>query len=405
MKFNPLAVLQGWLEFSLFSAGNDQIGPGSIIKSRYVSPWEIPDLETRISSAQQITYSTRDTFFKQGRAVTTVLVPKTRELTATSPQVVSYQIPEDAVADQCAPSKSLLVADMTDVRAIKDLLDAGYIVNTPDYEGERNAFTAGIQSGRATLDSIRAVLQSLPAEEASVILWGYSGGSIATGWALELQPEYAPELEDTIIGGVVGGYSVDPSSIINVLNGTLNAGLLPASLIGLSNEYPEVEKLLQSQLVDEHLDEFYYPNTHCIEDVTRYFAYKDVFRYFKDGHKILDNRILTQVSDNITLGKYTPRIPMFIYHGIEDELIDYRSVDAVVQKYCSQGAKVDYVQNLHGDHMETEFYGVDYALNWIQHAFSGSLSSQCTFKQVNFNSRSSSNLITYIRNLYRAIII
>ena len=48
------------------------------------------------------------------------------------------------------------------------------------------------------LNSIRAALKSGKItnikDDAKVVMWGYSGGSLASGWAAALQPSYAPEL-------------------------------------------------------------------------------------------------------------------------------------------------------------------------------------------------------------------
>lgn len=70
---------------------------------------------------------------------------------------------------------------------IEPLLDQGYIVSVPDYESQNDAFGAGIQSGHAVLDSIRAVLAfselALDPNNVRIQAWGYSGGALATGWA------------------------------------------------------------------------------------------------------------------------------------------------------------------------------------------------------------------------------
>ena len=34
---------------------------------------------------------------------------------------------------------------------------------------------------------------------------GYSGGAIATEWAAELAPSYAPEVNERLIGAAIGG--------------------------------------------------------------------------------------------------------------------------------------------------------------------------------------------------------
>lgn len=352
--------------------------PGTILRSRAVE--ELPGLEG-VQGVYQLLYRTADTFSNPEAAVTTVIVPEN----ATS-KVISYQIPEDAVADHCAPSRRLRV-NVTDP-AIQRILDFGHIVNTPDYEGPQNAFTAGIQAGQATLDSVRAVLASqditgIPSH-AKIGIWGYSGGSIASGWAAELQPTYAPEL--SVAGVAVGGYAVDPAAIIRLFNGTLNAGLLPASLVGLSNEYPEIQKLLETQLKPELIDDFYFVSTHCVEEVTVHYAYQDVFRYFKDGEDILENDVLKKISNDVTLGQHIPKIPLFVYQGIDDELVPCKSVDHIVKYYCKAGVSVEYIQNTHGDHMETEYDGIEFALHWLDTRLnSNQTPTDCTFNKANFS--------------------
>lgn len=117
------------------------------------------------------------------------------------------------------------------------LLTQGLIVNIPDYQGSQAAFSSGLQAGRATLDSIRAVLSSshitgIP-KDADVAMWGYSGGSIATEWAAELQPSYAPELKKNIKGAAMGGTVVNLHNSMKTMNKSKSAGLGIAGLWGL----------------------------------------------------------------------------------------------------------------------------------------------------------------------------
>ena len=87
----------------------------------------------------------------------------------------------------------------------------------------------GRQSGHGTLDSIRAILQSGNFtgvdEDAQVAMWGYSGGSLASGWAAALQPHYAPELEDNLIGAALGGFVTNITATAEATDGKLLAGL------------------------------------------------------------------------------------------------------------------------------------------------------------------------------------
>jgi hypothetical protein len=59
-----------------------------------------------------------------------------------------------------------------------------------------------------TLDSIRAAFNASAVEtatNANVALLGYSGGAIASEWAAELAPTYAPDVNARLIGAAIGG--------------------------------------------------------------------------------------------------------------------------------------------------------------------------------------------------------
>jgi hypothetical protein len=59
-------------------------------------------------------------------------------------------------------------------------------------------------------------------------MWGYSGGSLATEWAAELQPTYAPELN--FAGAALGGLVPNITSVLKTINGGhLLASSQPAS--------------------------------------------------------------------------------------------------------------------------------------------------------------------------------
>jgi len=81
-------------------------------------------------------------------------------------------------------------------------------VTTPDYEGPKAASSAGIQAGKAALDSTRATLNSTNITtislQARAIMWDYSGGNAPSQFAAQLQPYYSTDLNNTIIGTVRG---------------------------------------------------------------------------------------------------------------------------------------------------------------------------------------------------------
>ncbi|WP_253813695.1 lipase family protein [Nocardia amikacinitolerans] len=67
----------------------------------------------------------------------------------------------------------------------------------PDHQGPRQAYAAGLMAGHAVLDSVRAAVRTPHLglhHAAPTIVTGYSGGAIASGWAAQLAPKYALEL-------------------------------------------------------------------------------------------------------------------------------------------------------------------------------------------------------------------
>ena len=118
---------------------------------------------------------------------------------------------------------------------------AGETVVVPDTEGENADFSAGPEYGINTLDSLRAALSS-PATGLTgarkIGLIGYSGGAIATEWAAELAPSYAPDVNSRIVGAAMGGVLVDPVHNLHYVDGsTIWAGVIPMGLIGDSRAF------------------------------------------------------------------------------------------------------------------------------------------------------------------------
>jgi hypothetical protein len=77
---------------------------------------------------------------------------------------------------------------------------------------------SGLQAGYATLDSLRAVMRSgnitgIDPKPITTLL-GYSSGGQAVGWATELHPTYAPELE--IAGAARGGIGPNLTALLNL---------------------------------------------------------------------------------------------------------------------------------------------------------------------------------------------
>ena len=137
--------------------------PGDILKLETLPVLLVvyiyPLLLKRLATFNQI----RRLFWKSNAFVATLIQP----LNANPSKLVSYQSWEDASHIDCSPSYGMqfkspatTVTTQIDMTLIVPLLQNGYYVIIPDYEGPKSTFTVGRQSGKATLNSIRAALQT-----------------------------------------------------------------------------------------------------------------------------------------------------------------------------------------------------------------------------------------------------
>lgn len=282
--------------------GFESAKPGAILRSRAVpsalSLFQLIPLN--LKGSWQLLYRTTDSLGNPTATVTTVLVPKN----ADTKKLLSYQVAEDSGGEiNCAPSYTLQTGSNTtyagtggiEAALIAAALNQGWIVNTPDWEGPKSTFVAGLQAGYATLDGVRAALSSgsltSVSSDAKVQMWGYSGGALASEWAAELQANYAPEIP--FVGMAIGGITPNVENVFNTINKGLFAGIAAAGFLGLGNAYPDFGNYVQQSLVPAKAAAFNQAGEQCFyADVVGY-AGQDVYTYFKQGQDIFRGKLLT----------------------------------------------------------------------------------------------------------------
>lgn len=154
--------------------------PGAILAHRPV-PNPLP--KAKYSAAYQLLYRTTDALGNPIATTTTVIIPANADFA----KLLSYQVVYDTSDVDCSPSYAIQEGgSFLSDNGYTYPLTVGWVVNTPDYEGPQAAFTNGPISGQATLDSIRAALASTSITgvqpNATVALWGYSGGVSASAF-------------------------------------------------------------------------------------------------------------------------------------------------------------------------------------------------------------------------------
>lgn len=337
--------------------------PGTVLRIRE-APGNLTSLFNNCSTAYNILYRTTNDRYKPDWAVTTVLVPD-----VNAPALLSYQIPYDSAYLDASPSYALYsnADNYSEYRVdISIGLSDGWFVNIPDYEGPLASFTAGVQAGHATIDSIRAVLSVHKklglAEGARYAMWGYSGGALASEWAAELQVQYAPELNFS--GAALGGLAPNTTSTLFTINRSSSVGLAAVSLsgfrglseptdtdllnqssyLGATSQYPEGREYLLSRLRTSgpyNATGFLAALNYTLGQAHAAYAYQDIGDYFIGGIDDLVSVVPRTISNrNGILGYHgVPQMPLFVYKAIVDEISVVEDTDSLVAEYCKSESR------------------------------------------------------------------
>lgn len=362
-------------------AGYESSSPGAALRTRQVElGWRGTSIPI---SATQILYRTTNQFGRPTATVTTVISPP-GAAAGTPRRVVSYHSFYDALGSQCDPSYTLRGGNAAeapiDITLISGLLAAGYTVAAPDYEGRGLRWTMARESGYAALDGVRAALGHLRAPARTPVgLFGYSGGSIPTGFGAELAPRYAPELN--IVGAAAGGVLVNPANNLGYVNGSQNwAGVIPALMAVYAETYgidmqsylsPKGKRVL-GQVAGE-----------CIE------AFADKYPGLTDHQLLVPTvgglldvpGVRQAISQNVmgTLG--TPRSPMMLgvgnVDGTGDGVMIAADVARLAGSFCNRGVPTTFTEYRGSNHTRAFIPWSAEALGFLNSRFSGQPAGGC----------------------------
>jgi hypothetical protein len=368
------------------------IAPGTVLKTRTLS-YHVAGIPLPVRAVQLLYRSTGQT----GEAtvnVTSVLRPP---LSFGAPGVVAYGSFYDSLNPDDEPSYAISggltlggVIPNVESALFAPELSAGNAVVISDTEGENADFAAGPEYGMNTLDSLRAALSSSATGlvgSTKIGLIGYSGGAIATEWAAELAPTYAPDVNSKIAGASFGGVLVDPAHNLHYVDGSLIwAGVMPMAIIGVSrafhidltpylSEYGlEIYEKLQKASIAEVLGQ--YPGlTWAQMAKPEYSTPESVPAYVETVNKLIMGTggtptaplLIAQGAGGILEG--TPGNKAGIGPG--DGVMIAGDVRTLARGYCGRGVTVQYDQYEALAHIETAVPWVTATIPWLAARFAG----------------------------------
>ncbi|MGI8679626.1 MAG: lipase family protein [Jatrophihabitans sp.] len=338
--------------------------------------------------AWQVKYKTIDQVGHPSAFVTTLLVPNTPWRGTGARPLISYQVAVDALSTKCAPSyvmragltaaltsgPTVLSSNAADETAnITQAVLRGFAVAVPDWEGPRADWIGDSGDARGVLDGIRAVrnfARDGVTAQSPISLVGYSGGALATDWAIQMQPKYAPELH--FIATALGGTPANIADAIAAFKANLGArAAIPLLLAALQRSYPKWH--LDQYLSDAGRVAVANSQHDCLLDSLIRNAGVDPAIWEKSPGSLFDNPVLSNSIADISPVRYpgTPHTPILFYHAANDELAPIADMRQLARRDCREHRVVHIVTSPIGEHITYVLLGFPVALNYLAQRFAG----------------------------------
>ncbi|MFE3029290.1 lipase family protein, partial [Nocardia tengchongensis] len=223
-------------------------GPGRLLAAEPMTARMLPGLKLP-ARAWRISYTSTTVTGAPTQVTGTVLVPNTPWRGPGSRPLVGYAVGTQGLASTVAAASWQLRFGLEyESVFLRAALNRGWALAVTDYPGlgspGLHPYVMGRALGPAVLDSMRAARRLPGADldpDGPLGIYGYSEGGNAAGWALQLQPTYAPDLE--LAGGAVGSAPADMLDMVKFLDGTPAAFLLFYGVLGIEAAYPELNVL------------------------------------------------------------------------------------------------------------------------------------------------------------------
>ncbi|MEV2225042.1 lipase family protein [Nocardia vinacea] len=300
-------------------------------------------------------------------ATTTVLTPIGHQ---PDGPLLSYQHFINALGTACAVSHQLYSGDpnlVTTASILNTALAQGWSVALPDHLGPNFAFGAARLGGQIVLDGVRAVkrLPELAVQHSRVVLAGYSGGGMATGWAAALQPSYAPELD--LAGAAIGGAPMNMEIMAEAVGMETHPafGLAMAAAIGLEREYPQ-RMPVSAYLNKRGLAVRDAMANSCTNQILVTGVGGSAREYLASTPTAALPEARTVLREN-SLEFYgaVPEIPVFEWHSPTDPLIPIEAIDHVDSRWCAAGVRLQTLQVPAFEHLSAAVIGAPGVLPWL----------------------------------------
>jgi pimeloyl-ACP methyl ester carboxylesterase len=354
------------------------LAPGTVVRTREVEMAFLGVIPQRVS-AWQLLYRSTDLNGDPEVAVTTVVLPAGADPAEPRP-LLAYQCAIDAITSSAFPSYAMRRGARSwgsippwEFVLLAGVLRKGWAISVADHEGMLGRFGAAREPGYRVLDGIRAAIafEPLGLEPSNpVAILGYSGGGMASSWAAEMAPTYAPELN--LVGAALGSPVGDPEQTFRRLNGTFYAGLPAMVIAGLRSGYPELASVIHEQASFLGRKKLQQLESSSTVAAVAHFRGDNFANYLEAPlDDVIGTPAVKAVFDDLRLGLSTPTCPLLMTQSMHDHIISVDDVDAQHQRYLDGGATVRYVRDRASEHISLHVLALPLVLHWLSDRFAG----------------------------------
>ncbi|HEY5840439.1 MAG TPA: lipase family protein [Mycobacterium sp.] len=371
----PQTVAESGMKLDADYSGAGQV-PGALI-SASVLPTVDRRLRSSTSLAARVEYTSTSGITDGHTPVSgTVFVPKGKPPQGGWP-ILAYGHGTTGVAPDCGPSLSQTLLGSSLI--IQALVNEGYLVTMPDYqglgmEGTYHPYLDSTTAGYNMIDAVRAARKLVPAASNKWVALGLSQGGQAAWAANELNANYGSDLD------LRGSVSLSPPTDLTdfateAAAGTLNKDQRPALqliLHSLKNAYSDfnlddyrrgiveskwdVLSACQGPLVSER------------KAVTSQISADDLRPSSPEAVAMLKGYL-----QKMSLPQGPTAAPMLVIYGDKDSLLPVAWTDRAVEAACQMGDVIEIEAQRGKDHGDID---QSRAFPWIQERFAGAPPAQ-----------------------------
>jgi pimeloyl-ACP methyl ester carboxylesterase len=344
-------------------------GPGTLLDARV-----LPTIDRRLpamtSISGRMTYTSTSAITNSETSVTgTVFAPKGNAPTGGWP-IIALGHGTSGIQSECAPSISPDLLGLAAPTAL--LVQAGYVVTLPDYQGLGNDSTyhpylEPKTEGYNMIDAVRAARKLVPDTSDRWVAAGFSQGAQAAWAADELATTYGKDLN--LLGSVVLAPPLDVTFLADAAaSGELTKEqkpLYPSILAALKNEYPDFnlddyrygkvgerwDSLIQCDVI--HAKE----REQAFDQITA----DDLRPRSQEATDALRNRL-----QQMSLPQQKAMSPMLVVYGGKDPIISDEATSGALAAACKMGDVIDIREQPDKGHTDLD---IGVALTWIADRF------------------------------------